>query len=345
MLLRLRLLTAAVLGTLLLTLAPAALAQSSADEPFSGHGMWIWQVSRAAGGDPAGIAEQARAAGIDTVIIKGADGPTAWSQFSPELVSALQADGLTVCAYQRLKGRRPVAEAAAAARAIETGGAECFVIDAESELNGRYPQARRYVQELRRRIGADFPVAFTSYPYLDLHPLVPVSVFLADGAATVNMPQIYWKDIGHKPAAAFARTVATNMVYGRPLAPIGQLYESPSTADVLAFRRLAESYGVTGLSWWSWDSARASGWRALARPITPSALPAATPTYPTVRPGARSDVVVWAKDHLRAQGYAVTGDTRFDAKTRRAVMAFQGAAGLPATGVLDPSTWQALLAD
>lgn len=327
----------------LLVAAPAAAAQSEGD-PFSGHGMWIWQVPRAAGGDPDAIAQQALAAGIDTLIIKGAHGRTPWSQFSPELVTALKAHGLTVCAYQRMESRHAKQQARAGAVAVQAG-ADCFVIDAESEIEGRYKQARRYVKVLRRLIGPDFPLGFTSFPYVDLHPLLPYSVFLGEGAATVNLPQIYWKDIGDKPATSFARTVAVNSVYGRPLAPIGQLYEAPSRSDLLAFRRLALAYGTHGTSWWSWDSAAGSGWAAVARSVTPPALPAAQPTYPTVRPGARSDYVVWAKDHLRALGLRVTRDTRFDATTAEAVRVLQAQRGLPVTGALDPVTWEALLAD
>ncbi|MEZ5123607.1 MAG: peptidoglycan-binding domain-containing protein [Solirubrobacterales bacterium] len=333
-----RLLTAIVVVA---SLAFAASA-SADDDPFAGHGMWIWQVSKAAGGDPAGIAEQAHAANIDTLIIKSAHGPTPWSQFSPQLVAALKAQGLTVCGYQRLLGSRAQAQAQAAATAV-AAGADCFVIDAETELEGRYGVARTYMKALRQRIGADFPLGFTSFPYVSLHPLEPYSVFLGAGGATVNLPQIYWKAIGDRPSAAFARTVAENSVYGRPLAPIGQLYEGPSRSDILSFRRLGLAYDVTGMSWWSWDSARTAGWRALTPLVSPPALPAAQPVYPTVRPGARSDYVVWAKDHLRALRYSVSRDTRFDTRTRRAVQAFQADSGLPATGTLDPATWSVLL--
>lgn len=320
----------------------AAQAQADTDNPFAGQGMWIWQLPKAAGGDPVGIAAQAQAAGVDTLIIKAAQGPTRWTQFSPDLVSTLQAEGFTVCAYQRLEGKRMVAQAAAAAAAVEAG-ADCFVIDAEAELEGRYPQARQYVAALRERIGDDFPVGFTSFPYADYHPLLPYSVFLGPGGATVNLPQIYWKDIGDSPSAAFAHTVAANRLYGTPLAPVGQLYAKPSSRDVLTFRRLALAYGVQGTSWWSWDSAVSSGWRAITRAVVAPALPASVPAYPTVRPGARSDYVVWAKDHLRALRYSVTRDTRFDARTARAVRAFQADNGLPVTGVLDNDTWSALL--
>jgi len=322
----------------------AAHAQADADNPFAGHGMWIWQLPKAAGGDPVGIAAQARAAGVDTLIIKAAQGRQRWTQFSPDLVAALQAEGFTVCAYQRLEGTRMVAQAVAAAAAVKAG-ADCFVIDAEAELEGRYAQARQYVAALRQRIGEDFPVGFTSFPYADLHPLLPYSVFLGPGGATVNLPQIYWKDIGDSPSAAFARTVAANRLYGAPLAPVGQLYAKPSSRDVIAFRRLALAYGVEGMSWWSWDSALSTGWRSIARSVVAPALPASVPAYPTVRPGARGDYVVWAKDHLRALAYTVTRDTRFDTRTVRAVQAFQTAAGLPATGTIDDPTWSALLDD
>lgn len=324
-------------------LVPAAAdAQTDADNPFSGHGMWIWQLPKAAGGDPVAIAAQAQAAGVDTLIIKAAQGAQRWTQFSPNLVSTLQAEGFTVCAYQRLEGKRMVAQAVAAAAAV-TAGADCFVIDAEAELEGRYNEARQYVAALRQRIGDDFPVGFTSFPYADYHPLLPYSVFLGPGGATVNLPQIYWKDIGDSPSAAFAHTVAANRLYGAPLAPVGQLYSKPSSKDVLAFRRLALAYGVMGTSWWSWDSAVSAGWSSIGRSVTAPAVPASVPSYPTVKPGARSDYVVWAKDHLRALGYSVTKDTRFDTKTARAVQAFQAAKGLLGTGVLDNDTWTALL--
>jgi hypothetical protein len=320
----------------------AAQAQDDVDNPFAGHAMWIWQLPKAAGGDPVAIAAQAQEAGVDTLIIKAAQGPERWTQFSPDLVSALQAEGFTVCAYQRVEGRRMVAQAKAAAAAVDAG-ADCFVIDAEAELEGRYPQARRYVAALRERVGDDFPVGFTSFPYADYHPLLPYSVFLGPGGATVNLPQIYWKDIGDSPSTAFAHTVAANRLYGAPLAPVGQLYSKPSSRDVLTFRRLALAYGVLGTSWWSWDSAVSSGWRAIGRSVSPPAVPASLPTYPTVRPGARSDYVVWAKDHLRALDYSVSRDTRFDRRTTRAVQAFQADNGLDATGVLDDATWTALL--
>src|SRR4051794_9978305 len=61
---------------------------------FQGNGMWIWQLSKSEGGDPAAIGTRARAAGMQTVFVKAGDGPNAWAQFSSTLVSELHAQGL-----------------------------------------------------------------------------------------------------------------------------------------------------------------------------------------------------------------------------------------------------------
>src|SRR4051794_23094924 len=115
---------------------------------FDGSGMWIWYVSKASGGDTNAMIAQARAHGVSTVFVKAGDGGSYWSQFTPGLVSALKAGGLRVCAWQYVYGDKPAAEAAVAARAVAQG-ADCFVIDAESEYEGRYSQASTYVSKLR----------------------------------------------------------------------------------------------------------------------------------------------------------------------------------------------------
>ena len=56
------------------------------------------------------------------------------------IVNALHAGGLKVCAWQFVYGDHPNEEAATAVRAIHSG-ADCFVIDAESQYEGRYAQA------------------------------------------------------------------------------------------------------------------------------------------------------------------------------------------------------------
>ena len=116
------------------------LARGALPAAFSGSGMWIWYVSRSEGGDPYAIAARARAAGITTVFVKSSDGTDDWAQFEPGLVALMRAQGLRVCAWQYVYGDDPEGEARLGAAAA-ADGADCLVVDAESQYQGKY--ARR----------------------------------------------------------------------------------------------------------------------------------------------------------------------------------------------------------
>src|SRR5207237_4254632 len=107
------------------------------------------------------IVATARAFGLQTVMVKGGDGAQSWPQFNPQLVSALHAQGLKVCAWQYVYGAHPIFEAQVGAAAVHDG-ADCLLIDAESEYEGRYVQAQQYVKKIRQLVGARVPFAFAS---------------------------------------------------------------------------------------------------------------------------------------------------------------------------------------
>lgn len=308
---------------------------------FAGHGMWIWELPRTEQGDVQRIAQRARAANFQTVFIKGADGTNVWKQFTPAVVQALKAAELRVCAWQFVYGAKPEAEAQAALTAISRG-ADCFVIDAEGQYEGKYAAAQRYVQALRAGVGADYPLALTSFPYTDYHPGLPYSVFLGPGAAQVNAPQVYWKDIGGTVDAVSARTFVHNRVYGAPVAPLGQTYQNPTGAELQRFRQVWSSYGVGGLSWWDWQESSDSTFATLAQ-AAPAPVTLDDPGWPTLGKGNKGDQVVWLQQHLRSATptLAVTGT--FDAATVAAVKALQAERGFAVTGAMDPVTWPAAL--
>jgi hypothetical protein len=309
---------------------------------LDGTGVWIWYVSRSNGGDPAAILTQARRYGVRTVFVKSSDGTGWWAQFSPALVAALKAGGLHVCAWQFVYGTHPAAEADLGLRAAQTG-ADCLVIDAESAYEGKYAQAQTYVRTLRAKLGANYPVGLSAFPYVDYHPALPYSVFLGPGGAQHNLPQVYWKSIGTTVDRAIAHTYTWNRVYERSIYPLGQLYNAPPPRDVQRFRQLAASYGASGLSWWSWQSASADGWAAIGAALPPLAGPPPAAAYPLLKRGSRGDVVVWAQEHLMSAGQSLGANGLYDATTEQAVQSFQTANGLLATGQLDAQTWPALL--
>lgn len=342
---------AALAGLLAAAPATAAVQQPPPAEPladgagFRGDGMWIWYVSKAEGGSAGRIATRARKRGVETVFIKAGDGDDTWSQFTPGLVTALKSRGLNVCAWQYVYGNDPAGEARVGAAAA-ADGADCLVIDAEAEYEGRYASATLYIERLRAAVGNEYPLGLAAFPYVHYHPAFPYSVFLAPGAAEFNLPQVYWKAIGTTVDKAMTTTYTYNRVYKRPIAPIGQLYEAPRGSDVRRFRQLAKASGFAGVSWWSWQHASRSGFRAAtkrrvgrARGYHPSRA------YPVLDRGAAGDLVVWAQQLLAGGGWfddEISG--QYGLLTSRAVREFQGDYGLEPTGLLDAASWRKLLA-
>jgi hypothetical protein len=304
--------------------------------------MWIWVLAESDRGNVGAIIATAQQRGIRTLLIKSSDGTNVWPQFSPWLVAALHTARLHVCAWQYVYGVHPIIEAEAGAAAVRDG-ADCLVIDAEVQYEGRYVQAQRYITKLRSLIGPNFPVALAGFPWIDYHPAFPYSVFLGPGGAQYNTPQMYWKDIGTTVRNVYSHTYAYNLLYQRPIDPLGQLFDSPRAADILSFRSISRAYHARGVSWWDWQSATPAGMFHATQPVGPLAGFAPATAVGSLSLHGVGDVVVWAQEHLLSAGYPVAVDGAYGRQTRAAVAAFQAAHRLPITGMIDPYTWAALL--
>ncbi|HEX3737170.1 MAG TPA: peptidoglycan-binding domain-containing protein [Solirubrobacterales bacterium] len=312
--------------------------------PFARQGMWIWYVDQSQGGSIPAIVATARRHGIGTVYVKTGDGTTPWDQFDRPLVEELHRGGLKVCAWQFVYGDAPVTEAQIGAAAV-ADGADCLVIDAESDYEGKYAAADLYLDTLRAAIGADFPLSLAGFPYVDYHPAFPYSVFLGPGGANVNQPQMYWKAIGTSVRQVFEHTYLYNRVWGRPIFPIGQTYEAPGRGPLRLFRRYSASYGAAP-SWWDWQETTTPEWGALGARVGARKLPGVHPEveYPLLKIGAKGDLVVWAQERLITAGEELEVNGIFNQAPRRAVRAFQEAHGLPGDGQLGSETWAKLMA-
>ena len=309
------------------------------NSPFDTNVMWIWYVSKSNGGNIASIAAQAKQAGIGTLIIKASDGGSPFiGQFTSGLVAAIHAQGLKVCGYSYVYGNNPAAEAAQGAAVAQTG-ADCLVIDAEGEYEGKYAAATTYIRDLRQAVGDSFPVGIAPFPYADFHQSFPYSVFLGPGGAQYDLPQMYWKDIGDSVDNAFDHTYTWHRIYDRPIYPLGQTYSSPAPNDIVRFRQLAQAYGAGGISWWDWQETGTAQWAALNQALPPLTGFAPTNNWPALKSGSSGDAVVWLQMHLLAAGQPVTVSGKFDTATGNGVRAVQTAAGLPVTGVTDAATW------
>ncbi len=331
----------------LLALAIAALlgigaCTAEAASPLQGRGMWIWEVPSSSGGNVDAIISTAHRYGVSTVYVKSSDGTSMWSQFNSSFVQALHSAGVHVCAWQYVYGNNPTGEAQAGAQAVRDG-ADCLMIDAEVEYQGKYAQAQIYLRTLRALVGYRYPLALAGFPYVDYHPAFPYSVFLGRGAAQYNAPQMYWRDIGVSVDTVYAHTYLFNRPYNRPIYPLGEVYNSPPASQVRDFREVSKAYGAQGVSWWDWQESSLGAWRALSQPVgtIPGYVPAAG--MASLGAGAQGDLVVWAQEHLRSAGYKLGIDGSFGPKTRWAVRNLQYVEKLPMTGIVDSTTWSVLL--
>lgn len=329
----------ALLPVFILFFQPAS--SQAAGTPFDRPGMWIWYVSSSHGGNLTKIIRQARRARIGTLYIKSADGTDPWSQFNPRTVKRLKRAGLNVCGWHYVYGRRPIAEARISALA-KRRGADCFVIDAEAEYEGKYAAADWYIRRLKRLVGPKFPLALSTFPYAHYHQAFPYSVFLGPGAAQYNLPQDYWHTIGDRVRTSVEITFEQNRLYKRPVYPIGQTYENPGGRAMLAFRRFMNSY-ETVPSWWSWQETNRAEWRVLGRKVGKVRGYRPYRGHPTLRFGSKGDHVLWLQQHLIAHGNRLQPNGVLNRVTLRAVRRIQRQSGLPVTGVVDTRTWNHVL--
>jgi hypothetical protein len=319
--------------------APGAYGQSN---PFVTRGMWIWVLSASNGGNLSSIAAQSHRNGIQTLYVKSSDGSGMWSQFSSQVVQTFHSQGMRVCAWQFVYGNHPTLEAQAGATAVHRG-ADCLVIDAESQYEHKYASAHTYITRLRQLIGTNFPVALAGFPYVDYHPAFPYSVFLGPGGAQYSVPQMYWRDIGTSVDAVFAHTYFYNRLYQRPIYPLGQVYNSPPAKQLARFRQFLGIYGAAGVSWWDWQEARGYTWPAISQQVAPLTNVAAVGGEASIHKGSAGDLVIWAQEHLLAAGENVAVDGGYGARTVAAVEDFQTTHGLFPDGTIGAQTWSALM--
>jgi len=319
-------------------------ATSGTTASLENRAVWIWDLSRSDGGDPAAIAEQAHASGVGSVFIKAADGATPLRQFTPGLVATLRDDGLYVCAWVYAYGVHPALEARAALGAIDDG-AQCLIIDAEAQYQGRYWAAQTYLRDIRAVVGEAYPLALASFPYVHDHPTFPYSVFLGPGGAQFDLPQMYWQSIGTSIDSVFAQTFVDNRIFGRTIIPVGQLFGAPTPSEVVRFRDLTVAYGAPGISWWDWAwTSQMHMWDSVDALLnTPGHFDGPDMLWPALREGYRGDEVLWLQEHLARDFPAQRITGLFAGQTLADLDAFQSQHGLAVTGETDGATWQALL--
>ena len=232
-----------------------------AGKALAGGSMWIWYMPKKKSQIDA-LLNNLRRANIKTVIIKSGDGINTWQQFNTAAVDRFHQAGLHVCAWHYVYGSKPLAEAQVSSRAYQQG-AECLIIDAEGEYADRSKQATQYLKRLRALTSKNWLLGLSAFPYTYYHKDFPYQVFLGPGGATVNLPQMYWKDIGVSPAQVVADTYELNQELGKPVYPAGQTWRDPDPQQIKEFLQAVKKSGAPGWSWWDYNQTSPRGWQAI----------------------------------------------------------------------------------
>ncbi len=251
---------------------------------LQGKGMYIWKLHRIAGGNVQSMVERAKSAGLSHVIIKIADGSSAYNvDLAGPAADAFKAAGIQVWGFAWLWMREPFQEAEIAAHRCRALALDGFVINAEHPAKERPQEARAYMTTLRDLI-PDIPVALSSYRYPQLHTTLPWQEFLS--LCDLNMPQMYW--INEQPADCVRNSLARHEAFpfARPVIPTGAAYGEQygnsyfraRPAEITEFLDAARAHDLPAANFWSWDWAEANApdlWEAIAEYDWPHTTPQA----------------------------------------------------------------------
>ena len=234
---------------------------------LQGKGFFTWKIPSCEGGNAGAIASVAKSANLTHVLVKVADGVSAYNgnwnhpvDLNPPVIQALRNQGIQVWGWQYVYGDRPMEEARIAIQRVRQFNLDGFVVDAETqyETAAKRPAAQRFMGELRSAL-PDMPVALSSFRYPSLHSQLPWKEFL--DKCDYVMPQVYWMQ-AHNPAVQLSKTVREFKMLNpqRPVIPTGAAFREfgwqPSMGEVVEFLQAAKSLNLSAVNFWEWGDAR-----------------------------------------------------------------------------------------
>ncbi len=318
-----------------------------------GKGMWIWMEDRADGGDPEAIVGRAKAVGLTHLYVRTGTlkGGFIGGPFLDRLLPVAHASGIRVYGWDFPYLDHPgsdVERAMAAIRHTTPDGhrIDGFSADIESSREGTnndIEYVNAYATWLRDNAGPDYPLiatvpnptpikVATGFPYATIIPKF-------DAVA----PMVYW--MNRDPGSDVANAITYLSQFGKPIFPVGQAYDGgpeggpvgpPGRDATLRFLQFADAAGASGASFWSYQHATQEAWDALRDAAefrlelggSAGLTPGMIRSYQTV---------------LTSLGFPVAADGAWGPATVDAVTAYQAAARLPKSGVIDEATRRFLL--
>jgi hypothetical protein len=234
---------------------------------LQGKGFYTWKLPNCDKGDPMAFAAAAKAAGLSHVLLKIADGTTAYygnwgdpKDWITPIAQALRSVGVAVWGWQYIYGKDPASEARIALQRCRDLQVDGFVVNAEKEFKepGKAAAAKAYMTQLRAGL-PNTPIALSSFRYPTLHAPLPWKEFLEK--CDFNMPQVYWVQ-AKNPRQQLERCMREFAAISpaRPIFPTGAAYREagwqPSVSEVQEFLQATKDLKLGGSNYWAWDFAR-----------------------------------------------------------------------------------------
>ena len=249
--------------------------------PFFSKATFSWNVPGVDGGDPNKFADRLKAAGIEAVYLKMANGnvvfkpstiayPLWGENVKPALVDALRARGIKVIGWQFNYGYDIAGEVAVAIAQSKRFNVDGWIFDVEGKFESNTNAvANAYTLTSEYRAACpDIPLAFCSWaqwrsPNQELNTLWHnermAQAFMEK--CDVGMPMMYWE--GSNPTTAVWLLKESlrlwHNITNKPIIPTGRAYTGDGgTINALAckaFAAEARTLKLPGLSWWVLDSA------------------------------------------------------------------------------------------
>ncbi len=248
--------------------------------PIAGKGMWIWLVPQVEGGNPHKIVRKAKAYGLTHLYVRSSSTTSGlkWIGDINRIVPVAHAAGLKVIAWDFPRLANPRADAARIVRVIDhrtpSGHkVDGVAVDLETAGEGVHLTAygaRIFTDTLKHARPNAFRVLVPPRPTATTKKTYPYSLIPAYSAVA---PMVYWHQ--RDPGKLAIEAVNYLKRFGRPVAPIGQAYDSaldpggkpgrPNSRTLAYFAQSAMRAGAVGVSFWSWQHADTEMWRGIAR--------------------------------------------------------------------------------
>jgi hypothetical protein len=318
-----------------------------------GKGMWLYVPEEIEGGNVDDLVARARQVGLTHVYVRtGSSRGGFYAQpYMDELLPKAHAAGIRVYGWDfpyldDVDADVTRAMAAITHTAPSGDRLDGFAADIETASEGTNLSAEgaaAYGQRLREAAGPAYPlVAVVPRPSVPMQARYPYAAIIPPFDAVA--PMTYW--LNRQPDADVVHDIAFLAPFGNPVIPIGQAYDGgpeggrpgpPPPEEIQRFLGAAQQSGAAGVSFWSWQHASQAIWDTLE----------AAPEF-RWEAGApedlRPDQVRALQAQLTRLGYPVAATASWDESTADALRRYQGRAGLPLSGVLDPATLAVIMA-